>query len=110
MAHTIESLGCDLRLLGISEGDVLFVHSSFKSLGPVDGGAETVVAALMDVVGLSGLLLMPSFNLLGDRGARADAWDIETTPSTVGRLTEFFRQMPGTYRSDQIATSGAREL
>ena len=81
-----------------------------ESVGQVPPELLQLLQPLMDVVGLSGLLLMPSFNLLGDRGARADAWVIETTPSTVGWLTEFFRQMPGTYRSDQIATSGAREL
>ena len=29
----------DLRNLGVETGDILFMHSSFKSLGPVRGGA-----------------------------------------------------------------------
>lgn len=107
MSHTLESLKHDLRLLGIVEGDILFVHSSFKSLGQVDGGAETVITALMETVGESGLLLMPSFNLLDDRDVRADAWDVQTTPSTVGWLTEYFRQMLETYRSDHYSHSVA---
>ena len=34
-------------------------------------------------------------------------WNLETTPSTVGWLTEFFRQMPDTYRSDHYSHSVA---
>ncbi len=106
-------LADDLRRLGVCSGDILFVHSSFKSLGPVEGGAATVVAALEDAVSPGGLLLMPSFNLL-EKGneARAAKWNVATTPSSVGWLTEFFRQMPGTVRSDHfshsVAARGAR--
>ena len=95
--------------------DILFVHSSLKSLGPVEGGAATVVAALEDAVGPEGLILMPSFNLV-EPDQRAATWNIETTSSTTGWLTEFFRQMPGTHRSDHYSHSvaargkGAREF
>jgi len=104
MKSTKETLLHDLRKLGIELGDLLFIHSSFKSLGVVEGGAETVVAALEDAVGPAGLILMPSFNLVEKR---AETWDIETTSSTVGWLTEFFRRMPGTYRSDHYSHSVA---
>ena len=96
----------DLVKLGIVKGDILFIHSSFKSLGLVAGGAGTVIEALERAVGPSGLILMPSFNLI-DRERRAMAWNLERTPSTVGWLTEFFRLMPGTYRSDHYSHSVA---
>lgn len=106
--RTAGDLAADLIALGVCPGDVLFVHASFKSLGPVDGGAATVIDALEKVVGPEGLLLMPSFNLTGsDRDVRAASWDIETTPATTGWLTEFFRRMPGTYRSDHYSHSVA---
>jgi aminoglycoside 3-N-acetyltransferase len=106
--HTREKLLHDLRALGVEPGDILFVHSSFKSLGPVEGGAESVVSALEAAVGPEGLILMPSFNLVPrDKDKRAKAWNIETAPSTVGWLTEFFRQMPGTHRSDHYSHSVA---
>ncbi len=88
--HTREKLAQELRNLGVESGDILFIHSSFKSLGPVDGGAGTVVSALEDAVGPEGLILMPAFNLV-EWDKRAKTWNIETTPSTVGWLTEFFR-------------------
>ena len=62
--HTRETLARDLRDLGVEPGDILFVHSSLKSLGPVNGGAGTVIDALEDAVGPEGLVLMPSFNLV----------------------------------------------
>jgi aminoglycoside 3-N-acetyltransferase len=65
-----------------------------------------VVGALEDVVGPDGLILMPSFNLV-ERERRAEIWDPASTPSTVGWLTEFFRRMPGTYRSDHYSHSVA---
>ena len=101
--HTREKLIQDLTNLGIEKGDTLFIHSSFKSLGPVADGAGTVIAALEDAVGQDGLILMPTFNLRPSREERVASWDVPTTPSTVGWLTEFFRQMPGTYRSDHYS-------
>jgi len=105
-SHTHEKLAQDLKTLGVELRDILFIHSSFKSLGTVEGGAGTVIGALEDAVGPEGLVLMPSFNLVeGDK--RAEIWNIETTPSTVGWLTEFFRRMPGTFRSDHYSHSVA---
>ena len=109
IAHSQETLVQDLRGLGIEAGTTIFIHSSFKSLGPVTGGAGTVISAFKDVVGSEGLILIPSFNLVEKR---AETWDIEITPSTVGWLTEFFRQMDGTFRSDHyshsVASSGKK--
>ena len=46
----------DFRKTGLTAGDVVLVHSSYKSLGPVDGGPQTVVDALLEV-------LTPSWNI-----------------------------------------------
>jgi aminoglycoside 3-N-acetyltransferase len=104
--HTRQELAEDLRRVGVERDDTLFIHSSFKSLGPVAGGAGTVIGALEDAVGPEGLILMPSFNLV-ERDRRAETWDVRTTPSTVGWLTEYFRRMPGTHRSDHYSHSVA---
>ncbi len=123
--YTRQGLADDFTALGVGPGDILFVHSSFKSLGPVKGRARTVVAALEDAVGPEGLVLMPSFHLIWRdpsnppspeiaadpslaeryrlRQGRAELWDHATTPSSVGWLTEFFRLMPGTFRSDHYS-------
>ncbi len=101
--HTREKLTQDFTDLGIQKGDTLFIHSSFKSLGPVEDGAGTVIAALETAVGAEGLILMPTFSLLPSREERVAAWNVNKTPSTVGWLTEFFRQMSGTHRSDHYS-------
>lgn len=101
--YTHETLTQDFTYLGIETGDKLFLHSSFKSLGPVEGGAGTVISALETTVGLEGLILMPTFSLLPSREERVAAWHIDKTPSTVGWLTEYFRQMSDTHRSDHYS-------
>ena len=101
--YTHEKLTEDFTALGIGQADTLFIHSSFKSLGPVEGGAGTVISGLEAAVGKEGLILMPTFSLLPSREERVAAWNVNKTPSTVGWLTEFFRQMPDTYRSDHYS-------
>jgi len=106
LPHTRATLVHGLQDLGVRSGDLLFAHSSFNSLEPVEGGAGTVVRAVEEVIGPEGLLLMPSFNLVAPE-RRAATWEIATTPSNVGWLTEFFRRMPGTWRSDHYSHSVA---
>lgn len=101
---TRQSLADDLMALGVRHGGILFVHSSYKSVGDVEGGAGAIVAAMEDALGPHGLLLMPSFNLVtGGLDARTKSWNLTATPSTVGYLTEYFRRMPGTFRSDHYS-------
>ncbi|MFW5868514.1 MAG: AAC(3) family N-acetyltransferase [Armatimonadota bacterium] len=77
------------------------VHSSLSSLGYVRGGAETVVDALLDAVAPDGTLMAPTFNH-GAREAFDDAgeiFDLETTRSVNGAITEAVRQRPEAHRS-----------
>lgn len=50
-----------LRRFGLGQGDVVEVHSSLSSFGWVEGGAATVVDALMAVVGEEGTLVMSAY-------------------------------------------------
>jgi aminoglycoside 3-N-acetyltransferase len=60
---TLETLLKGIKAIGVTEGDVLLVHSSLSALGWVCGGAPTVVMALLEAVGKSGTIAMPSFSL-----------------------------------------------
>lgn len=51
------------REIGIESGNILEVHSSLSSFGYVEGGAETVIRALKDVVGIEGSIFMPALRL-----------------------------------------------
>lgn len=51
------------RRLGVKPGMALEVHCSLSKLGFVDGGAETIINAIKQVVGNDGAIVMPSFLL-----------------------------------------------
>ena len=40
--------------------DAVMVHTSLKRMGYVCGGAQTVIEALMEVVGENGTIMMPT--------------------------------------------------
>ena len=88
---TFQGLLDGFKELGVEEGDVLLVHSSYKSFGEVEGGPQTVVRALETVLGAEGTLIMPTFNFDFNKGM---PWDVSTTPSRMGILTEFVRKDP----------------
>ena len=56
----------ELKRLGVEPSMELEVHSSLKSFGFVDGGAETVIDALKCVVGTNGSIFMPALRLSPD--------------------------------------------
>ncbi len=90
-----------LRGLGLASGDVVLMHSSLSSLGQVDGGAQTVIEALLEVLGPEGTLLMPSFQGGGEHDLlrRGCVFDLRTSPSELGLITETFRLLPNVIRS-----------
>jgi aminoglycoside 3-N-acetyltransferase len=51
----------DLKRLGLGRGAAVEVHSSLSSMGFVEGGASTVINALMDVVGEAGAIVMSAY-------------------------------------------------
>jgi aminoglycoside 3-N-acetyltransferase len=78
----------------------LMVHSSLRSFGQVEGGARTVVEALMEAITLEGTLLMPTFNHgvpFHDDGP--GYFDPLTTPTINGAIPNCFWQMPNVHRS-----------
>jgi aminopeptidase-like protein/aminoglycoside N3'-acetyltransferase len=85
----------EFRSLGMEDGDTIFVHSAYSSLGRapggVEGGPQTVVDAILDVVGKNGTLIMPTFNYDFLKGI---PWDIRSSPSQMGVLTEIVRLDP----------------
>ena len=60
---TQAQLESGLRALGVEDGMALEVHSALSAVGPVVGGAATVVAALQRIVGSEGSIVMPAFPL-----------------------------------------------
>jgi aminoglycoside 3-N-acetyltransferase len=81
--------------LGVTAGDILLVHSSYKSLGGVEGGPQTVIDALLAVLGENGTLIMPTFNFDFCKGV---PWDVRNTPSQMGVITNMVRENPNAKR------------
>lgn len=92
-----EQLVQQLRDMGIRPTDNLLVHSSMKSLGLVQGGADTLINALMESVP-EGMLMMPA-HTWKQMSAEYSLFDPETEPVCVGIVPELFRKRPGVVRS-----------
>jgi aminoglycoside 3-N-acetyltransferase len=99
---TKSQLAEQFAALGLPRGAGVLVHSSLKSLGWVEGGAEAVVQALVDAVGPEGTVMAPNLPFRGSlNGYLADepTFDVRTTPSLMGAITEALRLRPDARRS-----------
>lgn len=76
----------------------MMVHSSLKSFGHVEGGAKTVIDALLSYLSPNATLLMPGLSYIAVNHT-SPVFDIRNTPSCVGIIPETFRQMDGVMRS-----------
>ncbi|MBU0511293.1 MAG: AAC(3) family N-acetyltransferase [Chloroflexi bacterium] len=92
---TFDNLTTEFRAIGVQTGDTLLVHSSYKSFGGVEGGPQTVIDALLHVLGDAGTLIMPTFNFDFCKGK---PWDVRSTPSHMGAITDMVREHPDSRR------------
>jgi aminoglycoside N3'-acetyltransferase len=89
-----------LRSLGVTDGAVLMVHSSMRSVGPVEGGAEGMLSALLEAIHPGGTLLMV---LSADEDEPFDALRTRVATEDMGILAEIFRTTPGVQVNDHAA-------
>lgn len=79
------------------EGATLLLHSAIgRSLKAHACTPEDVILALLDALGPDGTLLLPLFNFDFTSGT---PFDLATTPSHMGALTEAGRHWPGAVRT-----------
>lgn len=97
--HTQAHLMRDLAALGVQPGDAVLMHSSFKSLGGMEGGAKGFFEAFMQLLGQDGTLVLPALSY--ESVTRENPhFDQRQTPSCIGYLPEYFRtQVDGVVRS-----------
>jgi aminoglycoside 3-N-acetyltransferase len=92
----------DLHALGLKSGDMLHLKVSMRAIGQIDGGAKTLLDALLDVVGEKGTLVSDAFitayplpleeqykNIIAD----------DFTPSYAGAFANEMVKHPNMYRS-----------
>ncbi|RPK81577.1 MULTISPECIES: AAC(3) family N-acetyltransferase [Streptomyces] len=123
-----DRLSAALSALGVRPGDVLLVHASLRSVGPVQGGPTAVLAALRRTVGPEGTVVVPTFTPENSdtsphyrarvRGLDSEAreavrasmepFDPARTPApSMGALAETVRTAVGAERSGHPQTSFA---
>ncbi len=97
VALTKQQLIDALHEIGIQPGDSYIVHSSYKSLGEVEGGPEAVIDALIAAVGPTGNLALPTFNYT--KNIAEPYFDPAVTPCRTGIIPELGRKRPDARRS-----------
>jgi aminoglycoside 3-N-acetyltransferase len=113
---TRRSLRADLTAIGIAEGDAVLVHAALRKVGPIVGGPDTLIDALVDAVGPEGTLLgycdwQLEDDAAGTLASRDDlpAFDPARSRSIRdnGAFPELLRTTPGAKRSASPGASCA---
>lgn len=108
----------EFKRIGITEGMELEVHSSLSSFGYIEGGAETVIEALIECVGECGSIFMPALRLSPPMELTEDDRNMgitvkikvlpeEAQRTDMGIIADTFRQRPDVITGEGIIrTSG----
>ncbi len=111
---TRQTLAEHVAALGLQRGDSVLAHAALRSVGPILGGPDTLIAAIRDVIGPQGTLLaycdwayddrdypdrslrahVPPFNPAASRATRDN-----------GAFPELLRTTPGARRSGNPGAS-----
>ena len=90
----LEEVTTQLRTLGVTPGSVLLVHTSFRSVRPIEGGPVGLISALRAALGPEGTLVMPAMT------SGETVFDPRSTPTRdMGITAELFWRQPGVVRS-----------
>jgi aminoglycoside 3-N-acetyltransferase len=101
-AVSVSDLVDQLRALGIRPGGVLLVHTSFRAVGPIEGGPLGLIGALRAALGSDGTLVMPAMT------DGESPFDPQATPTHgMGITAETFWRQPGVRRSTHPGASFA---
>jgi aminoglycoside 3-N-acetyltransferase len=82
--------------LGVKPSGVLLVHTSFSRVAPIEGGPHGLIAALRNVVGPEGTLVMPSMSDDDDHPFNRE----KTACLGMGVVADSFWRLPGVLRSN----------
>ena len=92
-ALTQDEIMNGLEKVGLKKGMIVYVHSSMSSFGYVNGGPNSVISPILNIIGNEGIIVVPTFT------HRTDIFDIETTKSWTGAISESLRLKKGSFRS-----------
>ncbi len=121
-------LSADLRALGLHQDDTVMAHAGMRAIGPLLDGPDALIAAIGDVIGANGTLMVATDwetayddELLDENGCVPATWKPHIPPFDPatsramrdnGAIAEFVRTTPGARRSANpncsVAALGAR--
>lgn len=97
---TKERLEKDISVCGLKAGDTVLMHSGLKAIGFVEGGADSVIDAILSTIGPEGTLMVPAFSYSYAGKPDAVPFDVKTTPgSRNGAIAARLREWPEAVRS-----------
>jgi len=110
---TKEDISKGLRIMGLGPGDCVGVHSSLSSFGYVEGGADTVIDALLEVVGPTGTIVMPAYSTNREDVPHTEedrrlgvTWKFKVLPFDPAREPVWTGRIPDTFWRRQEAVRG----
>jgi aminoglycoside N3'-acetyltransferase len=100
----VSEVAGQLRALGVRDGGVLLVHTSYRAIRPIENGPLGLIKALREALGPEGTLVMPSWS--GDDDVPFDA---RTSPAArdLGIVADTFWRLPGVLRSGHCFAGAA---
>jgi len=118
---SVDSIAEDCRSLGLTTGDLVMVHVSLRSVGPVIGGADALADGILTAIGNDGTIMVyvgcdSPFDDIG-RGictpeeeafilAHCPVFDPQSSRACreFGAFAEVFRTHPGVRCSNQVGS------
>ena len=95
---TFDDLLLGFDQCGPRHDDLVMFHSSYKSFGGVEGGADTVVAALRELTTpANSALFLPRYGVKA--WCQNHYWDINETPGEMGAIPEAAAKLPDVNRT-----------
>ncbi len=95
--YSKDALYKDITKLPIKREGTLLIHSSMKSIGDVQGGADTILDIFIEVM-KDGLLIFPT-HTWAEYNNKGGIFNSLKEPSCVGILTNLFMKRKGVIRS-----------
>lgn len=100
MSVTTSDIAAGLSALGLPAGATVLVHSSLRSFGRVEGGADAVIDGVLHALGPQGTAAFPTFTGSSKLGPEhSPHFDVRHTPGWTGRIPETARSRADARRS-----------
>ncbi|MBE1295627.1 AAC(3) family N-acetyltransferase [Phycobacter azelaicus] len=96
MTRPLNDLVESWQRAGIAPGDTVLIHSSIRRTSALGYSAEDIKTSFLEAVGPEGTVLFPLFNFDFCKGV---PFDMRSSPSHMGALTEAARQDPRAIRT-----------